>query len=231
MEIVGGFFVFILLMAALKEIIPLIARILDSILLALFRVPIRILMALVKAPFRIVAHRIRSRSQLTPYALGLRRATEGMFLFAACISAASWFPVFLGGQSVFDLIAAFARAPADYPGVAVFLAVAALGLIWLIAGMRKAKGDRDPMSAWWSAVIAGGCLAALWWHLFPEPAFASSQTAALKTLYIATAAACLARLWLTMPMPNPSLAAVNRILRQRNAPMVGAQPRRRFFSR
>ena len=68
------------------------------------------------------------------------RATEGAFLAVSIISAATWFPVFLGGQSVFDLIAAFARSPTDYPGVAVFLVVAALGLIWFALECSSSRG-------------------------------------------------------------------------------------------
>jgi hypothetical protein len=222
MGIVGGIIGMIFLMAAAKEIIPLIARALDAVILMV-----------VRAPFRWIAHRIRSRSQLTPYQRGRARATEGAFLAVSSISAATWFPVFLDGQSVFDLIAAFAHSPTDCPGVALFLVVAALGLIWFAIGMQQARGgDRDSMSALWSAGISGVCIAALWWHWYPSPEPATLlETAGLKTLYVAAAAAGLVRLWLTMPMPNPSLAAVNKVLRQRNAPMVGAQPRRRFFFR
>jgi hypothetical protein len=214
MGIVGGIIGLIFLMAAAKEIIPLIARAIDAVLLMIFR-----------APFRWIAHRIRTRGQLSGYARGLRRASEGAFIFAASIYAAAWCPVFLGGQSIFDLIAAFARSPTDYPGVAVFLVAAPLGLIWVVVGLKGARGgDRDPMSALWAGAVAGGCIAALWWHWFPDdPALA---TAAVKTFYIATAAAGLVRLWLTVPLPNPAMAAVNRVLRERNSPMVGARRRR-----
>jgi hypothetical protein len=215
MEIFGVFIALIVMMAAAKEIIPAVARMLDGILLAVIR-----------APFRWL---FRSGS-LTPYQRGLRRASTGAFLLVSSIAAATWFPVFLGGQSVFDLIAAFARSPTDFPGAAVWVAALLVGLILLVIGLRQARGgDRDPMSAIVAAVIGGGCIAALWFHLFPSPdwTFATLlEIAALKTLYIATAAAGLVRLWLTMPLPNPAMAAVNRVLRERNSPMVGARRRR-----
>lgn len=211
----------ILVLAALQALLPVVVGALDAVL-----------GFIVKAPFRWLAHRIRSRSQLTPYRLGLRRASEGAFVATACIYAATWFPVFLGGD-VFDLAHGLTSAPTDYPGAAAFFAALLLGLIWLVVGLRGARGgDRDPMSALWSAAIFGGCGAALWWRWYPswpDWAYGTLLVAALKGFYLATGAAGLARLWLTMPLPSPALAAVNRVLRQRNSPMVAARRRRFFF--
>jgi hypothetical protein len=216
MGIIGAILIGFVILAAIRELVPLIFRIFDAILLAIIRIPLRILMALAKAPFRLIAHRIRSRSQLSPYARSLRRATEGAFLAAASIYAASWFPAFLKGQSVFDLIAAFARSPLDFPAVAIWAVAAALGLIWLCAGIKgaRATGDRDLMVAFWSAVIAGSASALLWWHWFPEPEPATMlETAALKTAYTAIAAAGLVRLSLSMPRLSNAINIVGRHIR------------------
>jgi hypothetical protein len=220
-----GVFAVILFLAALKVLVPVAVQMVDGIVLAVIR-----------APFRWIANRWRTRSQQSPYQRGLRRASEGAFIATGCIYSASWFPTFLNGNSVFDLIAAFTRSPTDCPGAAVWVIAVVIGLLWTVTGLRSARGgDRDPMSALYAAGIAGACIALLWWHVFPSPdrTFATLlEIASLKTFYVATAAAGLVRLWLTMPLPNPAMAAVNRVIRERNAPMVGAGAgRRRFFFR
>jgi hypothetical protein len=173
-------------------IIPLTLQIIDAVLGLVLR-----------APFRWIAHRWRSRSALTPYQRGLRHGTEGAWLLTASVYASCWFPLFLG-QNLGDLAQGLLRAPADHPGAAVFFIAVTLGLLWTVTGVRVARrgGDRDWMASWWSAVIAGVCLGLLWWRWFPVPdrTFATLlEIAAAKTFYIATAAAGLVRLWLTMP--------------------------------
>jgi hypothetical protein len=192
-------------LCVLYVVIPLTLQIIDAILGLILR-----------TPFRILAHRWRARAQQSPYQRGLRRATEGTWLLAASVYAATWFPVFLG-QSLGDLAQGLARAPADYPGAAVFFIAATLGLLWTVTGVRVARrgGDRDWMASWWSAVIAGICLGLLWWHWFPSPDWRFTtllEIAGLKTFYIATAAAGLVRLWLTMPALGGG-NALRRILR------------------
>jgi hypothetical protein len=182
--------------------------------------------------FRLLLWLIRRRAQATPYQRGLRRASEGAFITVACVYGASWFNAVLG-QSIFALAQGLADAPRNYPGAAGWAVVLLLGVIWLFSGMRDARGgDRDWMIAFWSAVIAGACIAALWRHWFPWPDrtyLTLLEIAGLKTLYIATAAACLVRLVLSVPLPSPAVGMVNRVLQQRNAPMVGARRRRFFF--
>jgi hypothetical protein len=220
MDFVVAIFVGVFVLGCLKGLIPEIVRLLDAILLLILR-----------APFRWIAHRWRSRSALTPYQRGLRRGTEGTWLLAASVYAASWFPVFLG-QSLGDLAQGLARAPADYPGAAVFFIAATLGLLWTVTGVRVARrgGDRDWMASWWSAVIAGGCLVLLWWHWFPSPGWRFTtllEIAALKTFYIATAAAGLVRLWLTMPAlgGGNALRRILRHIQQRARRLRPARPR------
>jgi hypothetical protein len=204
MDSLIAIFVGVFILGLLKELIPLVVRLADAILLMIMR-----------APLRWLAHRWRSRSQLSPYQRGLRRATEGAFLLASSVYAATWFPVFLG-QSLGDLAHGSADAPADHPGVAVLFAVAALGLLGLVVGMRGARGgERDWMAAFWAALVAGGCLGLLWWHWFPSPdrTFTTLlEIAAAKTFYIASAAAGLMRLSLTMPALGGG-NALRRILR------------------
>ena len=219
-----GVFAVIFFLAALKVLVPVAVQMVDGILLAVIR-----------APFRWIAHRWRTRSQQSPYQRGLRRASEGAFIATACIYASSWFPVFLHGQSVFDLIAVFTRSPSDFPGIAVWLIAVVIGLLWTATGLRGARGgDRDPMSALYAARNFRGLHRGAVVSLLPVAGLdvaALLEIACLKTFYISCAAAGLVRLWLTMPLPNPAMGAVNRVLRERNAPMVGARPRRRFFSR
>ena len=172
----------ILFLAALKVLVPLAVQLVDGILLAVIR-----------APLRWLAQRIKSRSQLSPYQRSLRRASEGAFLFVASVYAASWFPVFLG-RSLGEMTQRLVLAPTDYPGVIVFFAVAALSFIWVVTGMRGARGgDRDWMIAFWSAAIATACIAALWWQWLPPWPGRTYGTllmiAGVKGFYIATAAA------------------------------------------
>jgi hypothetical protein len=139
--------------------------------------------------------------------------------------------VFLG-ESLDDLVGEFWRAPADHLGVAVFFAVAAVGLIWVATGVRGARGgDRDWMIAFWAAAIAGSCLAALWWSWFPWPdAYRTLLViVVLKGFYIATTTAAIVRFLLSVPMPGNALQIVGCLLKQRNAPLVAARPRRFFF--
>jgi len=220
MDFLIAIFAGVFVLGVLKELIPLIIQLADKILLAILR-----------APFRWLAHRWQSRAQLTPYQRGLRRASEGAFLAAACIYAATWFPVFLG-RGLDNLAGNFWRAPADHPGVAVFLAVVGLGVIWVFIGMREARGgERDVMGALWSTAIAGACLAALWWQWLPSWPGRTYETllilAAVKGFYIATAAAGVVRFTLSVQLPGNALRVVERLLQQRNAPLVGA--RRRFL--
>jgi hypothetical protein len=114
---IAGIVALILFMAALKEIIPLIARILDSILLAVIRVPFRLIT-------RLLARIFAAREQ-TPYQRGLRRASLGAFIIAACLSASAWFPLLLG-QSLGDLAQGLWSSPADHIGVVVWFVAAAL---------------------------------------------------------------------------------------------------------
>ena len=207
-------------LCVLYVVIPLALQIMDAILGLILR-----------TPFRILAHRWRSRSALTPYQRGLRRGTEGIWLLAASVYAAIWFPVFLG-QSLGDLAQGLARAPADHPGAAVFFIAATLGLLWTVTGVRVARrgGDRDWMAAFWAALLAGVCLGLLWWRWFPSPAqtFATLlEIAVFKTFYIATAAAGLMRLWLTMPSlgGGNALRRILRHIQQRARRLRPARPR------
>jgi hypothetical protein len=177
---------------------------------------IAIPLMLLKFVVRVLVWLKRRRAQLTAYRRGLRRGTEGTFLLAACIYAATWFPLFLG-RSLGDLAQALWRAPGDHPGIAVFFAIASLGLLWIGTGLRGARGggdERDWMSAFWAALIGFGCLAGLWWQWFPSPDrtyLTLLQIASLKTFYIATASAGLVRLWLTVPFFGGN--ALRRIVR------------------
>jgi hypothetical protein len=214
--LVGGIFV----IAFLQVFIPIVIQLVDAILIFI-----------VKAPFRWLAHRFRM--QLDPYHRGVRRATEGAFLLAACAYASTWFPVFIG-HSLNDLVGDFWRSPVDRPGVGVFFAVAALSAIWLVVGVRGARGgDRDPMVAFWAAVVVSVCLAALWRGWLPPWPDRTYGTllliATLKGVYVATATAGLMRLGLSMPLPNNALRIVSRFLQQRNAPLVAARRRRFLF--
>jgi hypothetical protein len=175
-----------------------------------------IVLSLLKLILRLLVWLKRRRAQLPPYIRGLRRATEGAFLLAASIYAAMWFPVFLG-QTVFDLAQALWRAPMDHAGVAVFFGIAALSVLWIGTGLRSARGgDRDWMSCIWSALIGFGCLALLWWHCYPaaDRSFAALlELAIVKGLIIATAAAGLVRLWLTLPIFGNAMKIVARHIR------------------
>lgn len=217
--LLSGFFGLILVLAFLQVAVPMVVQLADAILLAIFR-----------APFRFLAHRWRIWSQLNPYQRGLRRATEGAFLLAACVYAATWFPLFLG-QSLGDLAQGLVNAPTDHPGIAAFFTIVGIGLLWIVVGIRGARGgDRDWMSFFWSATIAGGAAALLWWHWFPWPdrTFATLlEIASLKTLYTAAAAAGLVRLCLTLP-PLTGGNALRRVLhhiQQRARQLRPARPR------
>lgn len=95
------------------------------------------------------------------------RAGGGAFLLTCCAYTAVWSPVFLGGS--FDaLVAAFLRAPTHPPvALMVWTAAAAFGLLWLVVGLRGARGPRDVMAAFWAAVRVAlfGCALGLQWYL------------------------------------------------------------------
>ncbi len=159
---------------------------------------------------------LKRRRGPTPYVRARARAVEGAFLLTACIYAATWFPLLLG-RGLPDLAQDLWRSPSDYPGVGVWFGVVALSVMWVGTGLRGARGgDRDWMSAWWSAAVGGGCLALLWWHWFPSPdrSFATLlQIAVVKGFYIAIAAASLVRLWLTLPLFGNAMNIVARHIR------------------
>ena len=223
MDFITLLFASIIGLAVLQAVIPTVVQLLDAILLFI-----------VKAPFRWLARRWQVRAQQTPYQRGLRRATEGAFLLASSGYAALWLPAFIG-RSLGDLAGDFWRAPADHLGVAAFFAVVTLSSIWLVAGMRAAArgGDRDWLVGFWSAALAGFCLAALWQHWLPPwpvQAYATLFVVAIKGLYIAAASAALVRFVLSVPLPGGSAERkIKRLLKARNAALVPVRQRRFFF--
>jgi hypothetical protein len=171
---------------------------------------------------------LRRRRALPPYQRGLRRATDGAFLLALCVYAATLFPQFLG-RSVGDLVNAFLRAPRE-PDVAfvVFAAFVALGLVQLVAGAIGARrgGDRDPVSAICTLLVAGGFFYLLEWDWFlPRTSWeAGLANIALKGLYIAVIAAALVRAWLCLPSAGSALRVVARHIEQRAVVWRAARP-------
>jgi hypothetical protein len=125
----------------------------------------------VKGPLSVIAvplaDAMAQHRASTPLQKNLTRAGGGAFLLTGCAYAASWSPVFLGGR--FDaLMDAFVHDPAHPPvALAVWAGVGAFGLLWLWVGVRGARGPRDVMAAFWSAVRVALCVCALvrQWYL------------------------------------------------------------------
>jgi hypothetical protein len=130
------------------------------------------------------------------------RVTIGTFLFVFWAYAAISFPVF-AGESFGTAVAAFSRVPSDHLGFAVFVGVGLLVLFWLVTGLPGARNEaRNPMSAFWSAVVIIAALALLYWHSnLPADrtdAFGDAGNATLRGLCIAAIAAAAMRFWLSL---------------------------------
>jgi hypothetical protein len=212
MGIIGAILIGFVVLAAIRELVPLVIRLVDSILIAVIRAPFRLV--------RILLIRVFATRDATPYRRGLKRATAGTFIVVACLYASTWFPLLLG-VGIGDL-----SAPADYPGLVIWAVALAFGLLWMGAGLRGCRGgDFDYMAAFWAAAVAVICLAGMWWHFYPDGNLLA--LAAVKTLYVAGAGAGVIRWWCCMP-PIFGGNALKRILRHiqmRARPLRPVRPR------
>lgn len=145
-----------------------------------------------------------ARWQATPeYKRNLIRASYGAFMLA---NAATWAPTTLFRVP---------RGP-DTSGDWVVIGLGAgwigLGLLWLVVGIRGARGPRDVMSAFWWAIGTLACVGALWWEAYPAD-WGPYAASLLKDIYIGALALCAMRVWLATrgmgrgskaPRPHPS---------------------------
>jgi hypothetical protein len=212
MGIIGAILVGFVILAAIKELVPLAIRLVDSILIAVIRAPFRLV--------RILLIRVFTSRDATPYRRGLKRATAGTAIVISCLYSSLWFPLLLG-VGIGDL-----SSPADHPGLVVWVVALAFGLLWMGAGLRGCRGgDFDYMAAFWAALVGFGALALLWWHFYPDGNLLA--LAAVKTLYVAGAGAGMIRWWCCMP-PIFHGNALRRILRHiqtRARPLRPVRPR------
>jgi hypothetical protein len=142
---------------------------------------------------------------LPPLQRNRSRAMWGAFFLAGTLYVADRFKATVGG-SIVDLVRMLARLPGTTADVwwpfAAWGACAALGLLWLVVGVRGYRGaPRDIMAALWAAVIGGFFAAALWygWYL---PAEWAGLNFLLGGLYWAMLAAELVSFWLTARGPH-----------------------------
>ena len=121
------------------------------------------------AIFIPISEEIARHGALQPYQKNCSRAEWGAFFLAGSGYVAWWSPVFLGGHFR-DLVDAFLRTPTDPPlGLAVCAGCFALGLLWLVVGLKGARGPSDGMKALWAAAMVGGFGCLIWWQVYLPP--------------------------------------------------------------
>jgi hypothetical protein len=172
------------------------------------------------------------RAGLPPPLLNRSRAVAATFALASVIDVARRLPL-LTGRSFSELIADFLHAPHILsPTLAVLVGALALSLLFLIVGLRGARGaPTDVIAALSALTIALSCAAALGGQLYlPETVgeieIARYGNPLLHALYIATLSAALMRAWLSAPLifGGNALRMINRLIRRRNAPLRAARP-------
>ncbi len=86
----------------------------------------------------------------------IARAYMGAGLLTACSYTAWWSQAFTG-RAAGNLVAAFIRSPTQAPTniwlpIAIWVAAAALGVLWFVVGVAGSRGPRDVMMIVWALV-------------------------------------------------------------------------------
>jgi hypothetical protein len=121
------------------------------------------------------------------------------------------------------------HAPDMWMPRAAWAGLAFIALVWLFAGWKGAEGPRDFGAALWRLLLTGIFAALLWYRVYPD--WGALVEFVLKGFYIAWLASHVARFLIAAQLfgVGSALRAIKRQLKQRNAPLIPARPRRRFF--
>lgn len=142
--------------------------------------------------------RIDRFAALPPFKKNLVRASRGAGLIAFCAYVV--FSLNQAGVSSEKMVSGFVHAwsapPETMIPVATWTAMLGFGGLSLVVGIQGARGPRDIMGAFWSAVYFLTCCAlARWWSIY-FPADWVFANFILKGLYFAGVVGSAVRFWL-----------------------------------
>lgn len=164
---------------------------------------------------RAISAPFERHAAASPYQKNVNRATWGAGLLSWCI-----YPVAMaGGVGGADELPLWFLAA--YGGAVL------LALLWLGVGLAGTRGARDLMLAVWSAVIASGCAALLFYAVYPD--WGPLAAFLIKGSYFGLLASSAVRCWVGLGLAGGSARRmVTRHIGQ-HAPLFRPARRRRFF--
>ena len=115
-------------------------------------------------PLSAVAQIVADHVNSPPLQKNRTRAAFGAVLVTGCAYAAWWAPVVLGGRLTDVIMATLDGSGRAWQALLIWAGAFAFGVLWLVVGIKGARGPVDIMAAFWSAALPiGGALALVKW--------------------------------------------------------------------